>query len=133
MNKDSITELALLFKERDQQKTPSITTGTVIESLPNPRIHLNDTIVLGKENLVFASHLLRGYERKMKFKETNWGKSTTVSDGGQGATPHDHYINLTNEDTLIEFTDTLKNGDEVILIPSKDEQLYFVIDKAVRF
>ncbi|MEB7455137.1 DUF2577 family protein [Lysinibacillus sphaericus] len=45
-------------------------------------------------------------------------------------------ITLDNE--LLIFTETvvtkgLKNGDEVILIPTADEQMYFVIDKAVKF
>lgn len=45
-------------------------------------------------------------------------------------------ITLDNE--LLIFTETvvtkgLMNGDEVILIPTADEQMYFVIDKAVKF
>ncbi len=45
-------------------------------------------------------------------------------------------ITLDNE--LLIFTETvvtrgLKNGDEVILIPTADDELYYVIDKAVRF
>ncbi|KOS61726.1 DUF2577 family protein [Lysinibacillus agricola] len=45
-------------------------------------------------------------------------------------------IDLDNEQLI--FTETvvtkgLINGDEVILIPTADEQQYFVIDKAVKF
>lgn len=45
-------------------------------------------------------------------------------------------IDLDNEQLI--FTETvvtkgLNNGDEVILIPTADEQQYFVIDKAVKF
>lgn len=45
-------------------------------------------------------------------------------------------ITLDNEQLI--FTETvvtkgLINGDEVILIPTADEQMYFVIDKAVKF
>lgn len=45
-------------------------------------------------------------------------------------------INLDNEQLI--FTETVVNkslikGDEVILIPTADEQQYFVIDKAVKF
>lgn len=123
---DGITELAKLLKERNPKSPPSITTGIVIEPPPNPRIRLNDIIILGKENLVFSAHLLKGYERKLRFKETDWGITTTNSD-------HNHHVNLKEEDTLVEWTDTIKTGDEVILIPSMDEQTYFVIDKAVRY
>lgn len=132
MKKDGLTELAMLFKERDSKSPLSITTGLVVSVSPNPKIRLNDIIILEKDNLVFASHLINGYERRLKFKESDWGKSTSVNDGGQGASSHIHYINLTNDDVLIEWTDTFKKGDEVILIPV-DDQLYYVIDKAVRF
>lgn len=45
-------------------------------------------------------------------------------------------ITLDNEHLI--FTETiiskgLINGDEVILIPTADDELYYVIDKAVRF
>lgn len=133
MANDGLTELAMLFKERDSKKNLSITTGKVVSPLPKPRIMLDDVILLDSSNLVFASHLINGYERRLKFKESDWGITTEVNDGGQGASSHKHFVNLTNVDALIEWTDTLKQGDEVILIPVQDGQLYYVIDKAVRF
>lgn len=133
MANDGLTELALLFKKRDRQKTFSITTGKVISPPPTPRIMLDDVILLDGHNLIFASKLLSGYERRLKFKEVDWGITTTINDGGQGASSHNHFVNLRNEDTLIEWTDTLKVGDEVILVPVQDGQLYYVLDWAVRF
>lgn len=133
MENDGLTELAGMFKARDKKEAQSITTGIVISPPPEPKIRLDDVIVLGKKRLIFASHLLEGYERRIKFKESNWGETTSVNDGGQGASTHKHHVNLTNEDTLIEWTDTLEKDDEVILIPVQDSQLYYVIDKAVRF
>lgn len=133
MAEDGLTELAKMLKERDPKRPPSITTGIVVSPPPNPLIKLNDVIVLDGNRLIFSSHLLAGYERRIKFKETDWGITTEVNDGGQGARTHKHYVNLSNEDTLIEWTDTLIKGDEVILIPVQDGQLYYVIDKAVRF
>lgn len=133
MANDGLTELAMLFKERDSRESLSITTGRVVSAPPEPRIMLDDVILLDGRNLVFAAHLLNGYERRIKFKEIDWGITTVVNDGGQGASSHKHFVNLTNEDVLIEWTDTLKQGDEVILIPVQDGQLYYVMDKAVRF
>lgn len=85
MEKDGLTRLAMMLKERDPKTPPSITTGFVVSPPPDPRIRLNDIIVLENENLVFTSRT--DYEA----------------------------------------------GDEVILIPVPDGQLYYVIDKAVRF
>lgn len=133
MANDGLTELAMLFKERDSKESLSITTGRVVSAPPEPRIMLDEVILLDSSNLIFASHLISGYERRLKFKEVDWGTTTTVNDGGQGASSHKHFVNLTNEDVLIEWTDTLKQGDEVILIPVQDGQLYYVMDKAVRF
>lgn len=133
MGNDGLTELAMLFKERDRKESLSITTGTVVSPPPKPRIMLDEIILLDSSNLVFASHLISGYERRLKFKESDWGITTLVNDGGQGASNHKHFVNLTNEDVPIEWTDTLKKGDEVILIPVQDGQLYYVIDKVVRF
>ena len=88
MAEDGLTALALMFKARDNETLPSITTGIVIAGPPNPHIRLNDVIAPEKENLIFASGLLK---------------------------------------------DTIIPGDEVILISVIDKQLYYVMDKAVRF
>lgn len=127
-----MTVLAEMFKERDPKAQQTMTTGFVLSSPPNPRIKLNDGNVLYKENLVFASSLLDGYSRRMKFLDNDWGLTTTVSDGGQGASAHNHLVNLANKDTPIKWTDTLVKDDEVILMPVS-RNLYFVLDKAVRF
>lgn len=110
MGKDALTELALLFRERDPQRSPSITSGVVISPPPNPRIRLNEAVILERENLVFAAHMVAGYERRAQFTDAEI--STTGS---------------------MQWTDTVKAGDEVILIPVEDGQLYYVIDKGVRF
>jgi len=86
---DGLTELAKLFKERDSKTPPSISTGIVISPPPEPKIRLNDVVVLGKDQLIFAAGML-------------------------------------SRDTVVE-------GDEVIVIPVMDSQMYYVIDKAVKF
>lgn len=131
--KDGMTELAMMFKERSNTTPPSITTGFVLSSTPNPEIRLNDTVILYKENLIFSSHLLEGYGRGIKFTDSNCGTTTTENDGGMNASSHKHGIETLNVDTAMEWTDTLLPGDEVILMPTIDKQLYYVIDRAVRF
>lgn len=131
--KDGITELAKMLKEREPKPTLSMTTGIVLSPPPTPKIRLNDVIVLKKEQLIFAASVLDGYGRKLKFLDADWGLTSTVSDGGRDASPHNHTVNLAAEDTPVEWTDTLIEGDEVILMPVVDGQLYYVLDKAVRF
>lgn len=133
MAEDGLTELALLFKNRDVKAPLSITTGVVISPPPNPQIRLNDVVVLDKNNLIFAAGMLSGYKRNIKFTDTNSGTTSSVNDGGMGASSHSHIVQELNVDTVMEWTDTVVKGDEVILVPVVDGQLYYVLDKGVRF
>lgn len=106
MSSDGLTELAKLFKERDKKTPPSITIGTVIKPPPEVEIRLNEIIVLKKDKLIFSAHMLSGYKRRFKF---------------------------TNIEDMAEWTDTIVEGDEVIIIPTVDNELFVVIDKVVRY
>lgn len=90
MSKDNMTELAKLFKARDNNVPPSITTGIILSPLPEIQIRLTEQIILDKTHLIIAEHIYKHYE-----------------------------------DELIE-------GNEVILMPTNNEQTYFVLDRAVR-
>ena len=69
--------------------------------------------------------------------------TSSTNDGGQGASSHSHEVSISNKNstrtkntfqlkgTQIEHT-YLKVGDLVIVMPTQDEQTYFVIDKAVK-
>ena len=87
MAKDSLTEFALLLKERENQSVPTISTGIVTSLPPSPMIRLSDVILLDNEQLIFAENIVA----------------------------------------------SLITGDEVILIPTIDGQLYYVVGKAVRY
>ena len=87
MAHDGITELAMLLKSRDNKPTPSPGIGVVLSIGPDPRIRLNEYIILDREQLVFSQQL----------------------------------------------ANSMLVGDEVILIPVTDGQLYFAIDKAVKY
>ena len=64
--------------------------------------------------------------------------ATGIVDGGvSGCTgamkvcPSEITINGSAADKTMTYTDDLKAGDVVILIPSTDEQRYYLVDKAV--
>lgn len=126
--KDGLTELAMLFRERDPKTVPSITTGIVEALPPQPVIRLTPEIAPDKTQLIFASNLIAGYERKIKFTDTDCGTTTVAGDPS-----HNHEIAVLNVETVMQWTDTLEVGDEVIVVPVVDGQMYYVIDKAVKF
>jgi LEA14-like dessication related protein len=131
---DSLTELAKIFKDRDNPTIPSITIGRVIAPPPEAEIKLNEFVVLKKDNLIFSSHMLQEYKRELelegeiKFTDSNAG---STSDGSSVTNLN---VDTNYESKKVKFTmkDTIKAGDEVIIMPTMDEQLYVVIDKAVR-
>lgn len=135
---DALTVLARMFKDNENPISVSMSTGIVITPPPRAQIRLNETVILYNNQLVFAAHILDDYEREielegeLKFNDANCG--TIVNAAGTGS------IVALNVDTTFEAKkvksttkDTLKEGDEVILLPTADEQLYFVLAKAVRF
>lgn len=104
---NGIVELAKMFKERENQPHMGVQVGTVLTPPPDIRISMGEKIILSNENLIFSAHVLAGYQRQMEIQSD---------------------VNLTGN---ITFTDSLVAGDKVILIPSADEQTYYVMDKVV--
>lgn len=109
---DAFTEMAKLFKERENPRSFSVEVGKVISPLPNIQISLGGEgkIILTKENLLFASQVLNEYKREFNVQYESGGTAKG---------------NIT-------FIDTLKGGDEVILIPTANKQNYYLMDKVVR-
>ncbi|WP_432662445.1 DUF2577 domain-containing protein [Wukongibacter baidiensis] len=139
---NGISELAKLFKERENKSYLGPQIGKIISPLPDIQVALGDKIILTKEHLMIASHILKDYERefaiegKVQLSQENAGETNTASVGDHGS--HKHTVAQLNIDTgykstgKIKWTDSLKIDDEVILIPTVNEQQYYVIDKVVR-
>lgn len=143
---DGIAKLASLLKDRDNQPYLGPQVGVVVEPPPNLRISLGDKIILDKDNLIIAAHVLADYQRELEITggidiTGVTGKTTLIQPPppeepavvsetwGMQSTSLEGQEKITGK---MKYTDTLKPGDEVILIPSTDEQRYFVVDKAVR-
>ncbi len=139
---DGISELAKLFKERENKLYLGPQVGKVLSPLPDIQIALGDRIILSKENLLIASHTLIDYEREfsiegqIQLSQTSAGETSSTSVGDHGS--HNHTVSTLNIDTnyqstgKLKWTDSLKAGDEVMLIPATNEQQYFLIDKVVK-
>lgn len=117
---DAVTDLAKMFKNNENPKQVSMSTGIVISPPPNAQIRLNEKVILYNNQLVFAAHVLGDYERDIELKgEIRFTESTFQA--------------FEAKEVKSKTKDTLKEGDEVMLLPTADEQLYFVVGKAVRF
>jgi hypothetical protein len=115
---DGITEFAKELKKRDNKVFQSIGIGTVISAPPAIKIQFNG-FVLGKDRIVVAEHLLPTYKRDTLPAITV--SSASIPDHGS----HTHAVDIAD----ITFTDTLKQGDKVIVVPTVDDAIYFIIDK----
>ena len=139
---DGVNELARLLKERENIEHMGIQVGEVIAPLPDLQVKLNENILLTKDHLRIAYHLCTDYQRPfqvegtIKLADNDCGQTGSVGVGDHGA--HQHTLETVNIETemtangTIKLTDFLKAGDEVILIPTQDEQTYFLIDKVVK-
>lgn len=114
---DGITELANLFKERDNPSMQDIGIGKVTADPPEVSVKFNG-FNLDRDMLVIPEHLLP-HTRKIEPKIIV--SYTTVGDHGT----HTHTVEIPE----ITFTDGLKAGDSVIVIPSKDNKKYYVVGK----
>jgi len=146
-NENGINQLAKLFKERENKPYLGPQIGKVLTSPPDIKVSLGNSIILEKDRLRIAAHLISqesvGYQTEENSivlsgdmpgadDDTN-NKIGTIKfyDGTpSGKTETIMEINI-NKGTKYEAFYKLLPGDEVILIPSTDEQIYFLVDKVV--
>lgn len=135
-----------MLKDRENQPYKGFIMGTVINPFPEIKIALNDKIMLEKDKLIFASHLIS--EKSTENIDKSMTISGDLSGGNDDASTAigslTFYDGTTtgNKETIMDININkgtsytayydLMVGDEVILIPSQDEQIYFVADKGVR-
>lgn len=81
--------------------------GIVVRGLPDISIQTDPEVVLHKDKVIFAAHLLSGYKRDITLR--------------------DEYT----RNYELEYRDSLQVGDKVILIPNGDNNVYAAVGKAV--
>lgn len=99
---DAITELAMLFKERDNKPSISFVMGTVKSTMPIVIEPEGINFNLDADDLIIAERL----------------------------TEYDEEVTINEQVTTIHH-EGLKQYDRVVLLPSADGQRYFVIDRVV--
>ncbi len=139
---DWATTLAKELKQRENPQMLGAILGIVITPPPALKISiLNGSVFI--TNCYILQNIVEGYTKIATIPEQiatgiAKGKGTTniVNDGGEGAIPHSHTVitdvaikTIGIPSAEICFEDTLKAGDEVLLVVSPDNQTYFVIGK----
>lgn len=130
---DGISEFAHMLKARDNRPHLGPQIGIVVSPPPGLKVRLGDKILLDASRLVVAAHVLEGYTRQAEI--TGLRGVVTLVKPPPPDDPEESEtwgVNGTELAGAMEFTDGLKTGDEVILIPATDEQTYFLVDRAVR-
>lgn len=97
---------------------PAMQLGEMVNSTT---LKIGD-LQVDKDNLLIADYLLNTYKRKIKIP-------TTTATGIVG----EHSISSIGiPDAQMNFTDTLKAGDVVLVTPISDMQLYIILAKVVK-
>ena len=110
------------------------------------RVRVNPKLLLKKHQICIAKEKVIGYTRefniKGKIKEFTLENATiettsSNTEGGPGPHKHQHGIvegTITGQDGTFEFdgilkwTDELKVGEQVILIPTNQNSIFFLLD-----
>lgn len=130
---DKITELASIFKERDNPNPFQAGTGIVIKENPLT-LKVEESIFLSGEynNVIWSKSILSGYKRDFLIDPVVG--VTDLRTGGSGESSysaHDHPYKAPITGSIM-WTDNPKLGDEYIVIPIHNGNMWYVFDKVVR-
>lgn len=138
--------LAKLIKGGKRSKWAGVVLGTVEVAPPDLQVRVNPKLLLKKHQICIAKEKVIGYTRefniKGKIKEftlENATIETTSSniEAGPGPHKHEHGIvdgTITGQagtfefDGTLKWTDELKVGEQVILIPTNQNSIFFLLD-----
>lgn len=114
--------------------SPSIQIGKIITPPPEIQVSYNG-IILEKPEVWISEYLLIGYERTAKGHIVSATQNRAGGGGYAQYESHNHDIDNDYTDNII-YTDTLKPGDYVSIMPMVSEdgssQQYVILDKIVR-
>lgn len=112
-------EIAKLFMDKDKIKGYGPIIGKVISGPPNIKVSaLSGKIILDKNYLYINDFLLSNYQRNI------------IIDGEIEFIEEDLEIDTEYEaQGIISFVDTLKENDEVLLLPTESGQKFFLVCK----
>ncbi len=123
------TIIRIMREEGSVHNPPSIMLAEVLSPPPNLLIKVGD-IQIGKPNILISDCLLPGYQRQ--YSQT--GDGTIITKTPPGPEKYSEYTILESlvDTGQIKWTDTLKKGDILAVIPTYDGQTYIVLARVVR-
>lgn len=104
--------------------------GIIVQPPPDIVVKWNN-IELTKENIYIAEYLLVGYRREGRGHIVSATQNRSGGSGDAAYASHNHDIDNDYTDDII-YTDTLKPGDLVSVLPCAGSQLYIITDKLVK-
>ncbi|MEE1477127.1 MAG: DUF2577 family protein [Fusobacterium sp.] len=136
---NSINTLAKLIKARDNPKWLGAVTGEVIKAPPQLEVKLQNGIVIKNHKIMISIEKIIGYKREFSLDGTindiTINATTSNKPCGLGASnAHGTIQGKGNYKTVgtITWTDTLKVGDTVLMLPTNKEEYFYLIDRVVR-
>lgn len=129
----SMAKMVHTMHEIAQAERPQGTMiGIVTAPPPDIKVQVNN-ITLTKEDVYISEYLLIGYERTAKGHIKSATQNRSGGSGQAQYESHNHEIDNDYTDNIV-YTDTLKVGDRVSVIPvyGQDAQLYIIEDKVVK-
>lgn len=136
---NALTKIALIIKARDNPKWLGAVTGEVVKAPPELEVKLESGITIKNKKIMISIEKIIGYKRTYSLEGniTEYSfDNTTKTDGVPQHPPHP-ISKLAGSGTYkaegsIEWTDTLKIGDTVLMLPTNDHKYFYLIDKVVR-
>lgn len=133
-----VEKLAKEIKDNRNRDIIGCIIGKVISPPPNIAISILDGQVIIRKCYILKS-ALSGFKKTMTIPLTSAeGKTNTnihnhfideLSNNTNLSTHEHNIISLGIKNAEVEFNDELKKGDELLLISSQDNQIFFVIGK----
>ena len=122
--------LGVMHQVAESHVPTAQSVGIVVQPPPDIVVKWNN-IELTKENIYIAEYLLVGYRREARGHIVSATQNRSGGSGDAAYASHNHDIDNDYTDDII-YTDTLKPGDLVSVLPCAGSQLYIITDKLVK-
>ena len=135
----SIVKLAEIIKKRDNPLWLGAVTGEVVKAPPELQVKLENGIIIKNHKIMISIEKIVGYQRTylLQGEITQYDFENITSSEPVPNHPAHPIKKLSGKGTYtaegtIQWTDTLKVGDKVLMLPTNKEEYFYLIDRVVR-
>ena len=135
----SIVKLAEIIKKRDNPLWLGAVTGEVVKAPPELEVKLENGIIIKNHKIMISIEKIVGYQRtySLQGEITQYDFENTTSSEPVPNHPAHPIKKLSGKGTYtaegtVQWTDTLKVGDKVLMLPTNKEEYFYLIDRVVR-